>query len=119
MKPDPTPNDPQAAAKEFAERLRSMRDRRGWTQADLAAESTVTAAAISQIETGEREPSFSTIVKLANALGTTPNDLMGLENNTQIDPSLMPLFRRVKKLTKDDVATVDAFLKFLDQKNKR
>jgi transcriptional regulator with XRE-family HTH domain len=95
-----------------------MRDRQGLTQADLAGASGLTAAAISQIENGEREPSFSTIVRLASALGTTPNDLMGIEDTSQIDPSLKPLYRKVKKLTKEDVNTVDAFLNFLAEKNK-
>src|SRR5690349_12995092 len=74
----------------FAKRVKRTRERQGLNQAQLAEKSGLTAAAISQIEAGERIPAFKTIVELARALKTTPDDLMGVEG-AGLDPSLKEL----------------------------
>ena len=56
--------------------LRQARARRGWTQEQLEAKSGVSQAAISAIERGVRsDPAFSTVTKLAEALGVDPREL--------------------------------------------
>ena len=84
----------------FARRVKAARLRQQLTQVKLAVRSGLTPAAVSQIEAGHRMPAFNTIVALALALGTTPNDLMGFEEE-QLDPSLgelRELFRDLKDL---------------------
>jgi molybdate-binding protein/transcriptional regulator with XRE-family HTH domain len=49
-------------------RLTQLRQRRGWTQADLAGRSGVSRAEISAIETGRLVPSVAVALKLATAL---------------------------------------------------
>ena len=49
-------------------RLRSLRVRRGLTQAELAAVVEVSAAYVSLIERGLRDPPITTVVALARAL---------------------------------------------------
>lgn len=107
-----------SVAREFAERLRKTRERQGYNQSELARRSGLTPAAISQLEGGQREPNFSTLVRLATALGTTPNDLMGIGAGEPADPSVQALFREVKKLEPDDFDKVKAFAQFLAQKKK-
>ncbi len=99
----------------FAERLKLTRERQRLTQTELAKRSKLTPAAISQLEAGLREPTFSTIVRLAGALKTTPNDLIGIGGEEQLDPSLQGMFRDVKGLSKDDAEKVQAFVNFLAQ----
>src|SRR4051794_5419210 len=74
----------------FAKRVKLTRERQNLNQAQLAEKSGLTPAAISQIEAGERIPAFKTIIELAKALKTTPNDLMGVEGDS-LDPSLREL----------------------------
>jgi len=67
--------DPVTAV--FAENVRRERRARGWTQADLAAESGVSRSAVGTVETQECGPSLGTAVRLARALGTTLGALAG------------------------------------------
>ena len=110
-------NTPEASASraaiEFASAVRRVRDRQGLTQAQLSERSGLSAAAISQIESGQREPTFSTIVRLATALQTSPNDLMGLGPEAKPDPTHQALYRDLKGLSQDDYEKVTAFAQWL------
>ncbi len=106
-------------AQEFAARLKRTRERQDLNQTQLAEKAGLTRAAISQLESGQREPTFSTIVRLAKALDASPSDLMGLEDLDELDPSLRGLFRDVKKLSARDVEMVKNFAAYLAQKKKR
>jgi transcriptional regulator with XRE-family HTH domain len=107
-----------SSAHRFGERLRKIRERQELKQSDLARRSGLTPAAISQLESGQREPNFSTIIRLANALGTTPNDLLDMGAEISGDPSIQALFREVSKLEREDFDAVKAFAQFLAQKKK-
>ena len=107
-----------SAAHQFGERLRKIRERQELKQSDLARRSGLTPAAISQLESGQREPNFSTIMRLATSLGTTPNDLLDISAEGPGDPSIQALFREVKKLEPQDFDAVKAFAQFLAQKRK-
>ncbi len=56
------------ARTKFGTRLRELREAAQISQYLLAKQSTVTAAAISRIEQGDREPNWLTVVLLARAL---------------------------------------------------
>ena len=55
----------------FAERLRQLRDARGWSEAKLAEASGLPVATVHNYSLGRRKPSFAAVVKLARALGVT------------------------------------------------
>lgn len=56
--------------------LRTARDRKGWTQETLEAESGVRQNVISRLETDSKtQPMFKTVTKLAAALGVDPRAL--------------------------------------------
>lgn len=55
--------------------VRRLREKRGWNQTELAFHATLAPSVISQIENGKRNPSASTLKKLANALGVEVGDL--------------------------------------------
>jgi transcriptional regulator with XRE-family HTH domain len=57
------------ASELFAPRLRELRDRAGLTQKQLAERSGLSQNAVSQWESGIREPSWGAILALADALG--------------------------------------------------
>lgn len=55
----------------FAERLKDLRERAGLTQAALAKKSGLSLGAIRNYEQGIREPYWTAVFKLADALGVT------------------------------------------------
>lgn len=52
------------------------RERKGWTQAELAAAAGIAQANLSNIETGKRDLTVSTLVRVARALGLRPSELI-------------------------------------------
>lgn len=119
---NPVNNEPggsSSPAHQFGERLRKIRERQDLKQSDLARRSGLTPAAISQLENGQREPNFSTMIRLANALGTTPNDLLGIGADVSADPSIQALFREVRKLEPEDFDAVKSFAQFLAAQKKK
>jgi len=108
------PSADQRAAT-FAKRVKRTRERQGLNQAQLAEKSGLTPAAISQIEAGDRIPAFRTIIELAKALETTPDDLMGVEG-AGLDPSLKELsglFKDLKEMKPKDLEKVKDFARWL------
>jgi len=56
--------------------VRAKRVARFWTQNQLAREAGISQKALSKIENDEVEPRFSTIIRLAKALGVDPSQLV-------------------------------------------
>lgn len=100
----------------FAQRLKETRDERDWTQSRLAEEAGLTASAISQFESEDREPSFGSIVKLAHALEVSPAYLAGLEEYEATDEETRALLRELKGLSKKDRSAVGLFAAQLRQR---
>ena len=103
-------------AVEFAQRLRQTRERQGLKQTQLAAAAGLSAAAISQLENGERRPNFTTLVGLARALSTTPDGLLGVSGKETGEPELKALFRNLEGLSASDVTAVQGFVSYLEQR---
>lgn len=64
-------------ANEIGDKIRRLRKERGLTQSDLADRSGVAFRSIQDIELGKRTPRADTIEMLAQALGVSPNKLLG------------------------------------------
>ena len=56
--------------------IKSRRENIELTQSQLAEQTGLTQAAISQYETGEREPGFQQFIKLCEVLGMQASDFM-------------------------------------------
>ncbi|MEJ6531814.1 helix-turn-helix transcriptional regulator [Pseudoalteromonas lipolytica] len=70
--------DKQQQAALISKNIKHMRELLGWTQAKLANEAGVTAAALSKIEKGEgRIPTIVVLRKVASALGVKPYEITG------------------------------------------
>lgn len=62
----------------FGQRLQQLREDARLTRAELAEAAGLTRQMVTAIEAGRRpDPSWSTVLKLADALNVTPNDFMG------------------------------------------
>lgn len=60
----------------FGLKVRALRLKKGWTQEELAERSGLTPVQISRVERGVREVRLTTLLRLLNALETTPGRLL-------------------------------------------
>jgi transcriptional regulator with XRE-family HTH domain len=71
--------DKEAEARQsvaFGIGVRELRKRRKLTQSEVASRVGITATYLSQIETGQRNPTLAVVVGLARALGLKPSQLV-------------------------------------------
>jgi transcriptional regulator with XRE-family HTH domain len=66
---------------EFAKRLAALLEERGMTQLELAARVGVTRAAMSRYVSGDREPRFVTLVRIAEELDVSIEELVPSEGD--------------------------------------
>ena len=102
------------------ERLARLRKERGWTQVELAERLGITQTLLSDYERGKLRLNADMIVRLANALETTTDELLqpkGSRSPLRRKPSLR-VQRRVEKIEKLPphqqnylLKTIDGFLK--------
>jgi transcriptional regulator with XRE-family HTH domain len=60
---------------QFGERIRSLRQARGWTQVEMADFLAMDRSYLSEIETGKKDPSLTMLKTLATGLKTTISKL--------------------------------------------
>ena len=99
--------------KEFPERLRTMRQSRGWTQQELGKLVHLKASTIGMYERGEREPSFKVLEALADTFNVPLDslcssegidaDLWDLRESLRRNPELRVLFDASKNATAEDL----------------
>lgn len=72
-----TTKDPKlAVAWAIGQRILATRERRGWTQQDLADRSEMARANIARLEAGKHAPKLDTLGRIAAALGLEVSDLL-------------------------------------------
>jgi transcriptional regulator with XRE-family HTH domain len=108
-------------AKEVGQRVKALRQAQELTQSALAEAAGVTDETISRLERGTYEPAVSTLVLVAEALGTTL-DLLVHERMTDVMRNVGPatpktlLIRRIdERLESLDVPTLRALAKVVDR----
>lgn len=103
----------------FAQRLKELRTARNLTQTRLAELMTISPRVYSRWETGDVTPHFDTIVRLADTLGVSLDELAGrkdVASETAIrNPELNRLCRKVDQLPDEDqralVIVLDSIVK--------
>ncbi|WP_146035304.1 helix-turn-helix domain-containing protein, partial [Formosa algae] len=60
----------------LAIKIKDLRNRKGFSQEQLAEESKLSLRTVQRIEKGESIPRGDTLIKLTQALGVTPDDLL-------------------------------------------
>lgn len=87
----------------FSERLRIARERKGFSQTDLAKRTDLQPSAISHFENNRRSPSFDNLKQLADVLRVTVDYLLGrAEEPTTVNLELGTLFRNFKEMSEPD-----------------
>ena len=78
------PGRPKAVLKDYliglGRRVRDLRNKKGWTQEQLAESARLTRVSIVAVEGGKQNISMDVVLRLANSLGTSPEDLLSHHN---------------------------------------
>jgi len=101
---------------EFGKRLAKVREDAGYTQSSLARAVGVSQSAISQIEAGERNPSYETIRQIAEAMKLSPAYLVGGEVEG-LNENERALFRQYRGLSNDAKRELEQFADYLRAKS--
>ena len=89
----------------FGQRLAALLEQQGMTQLDLAARVGVTRAAMSRYVSGDREPRFVTLVRIAEELDVHVDELLGTGTGTDSVDSALRLVARAR-LTDEQKASL-------------
>lgn len=63
--------------------LKTVRERLGLTQAQIAEKAQITVMSYSRYETGKRDPRIQTAIRIAHALGVTVEELFPITNGSR------------------------------------
>ena len=72
------------SSEQLGKRVKELRGRRGLTLEALAERSGVSRAMISKLERGEKNPTLVVAAKLADGLGVTLSQLVGMEERREV-----------------------------------
>jgi transcriptional regulator with XRE-family HTH domain len=100
----------------FGVRLAQIREEAGFTQSSLARAVGLSQSAISQIEAGERNPSYETIRQLAEAMKLSPAHLVGGEVE-DLSAEETALFRQYRGLDENAKRELEQFAAYLRAKS--
>lgn len=101
---------------DFGERLAKIREDANLTQSALARLVGTSQSAISQIESGERNPTYGMIRQLADALGVTPGYLLG-GHVEELTPEEEAHFRQYRSLPEEAREELKEFAAYLRMKH--
>lgn len=108
--------------KKIGRRVTALREQRGLTQAELSRQSSITPAAISQIESGDRVPSTPILRRLCSVLGVSMDYLTGASEEVKIedllvDEKVQKFFRGYQSLSAADQKLIEQQVEFLKSRN--
>src|SRR5437870_4524352 len=76
--------DPAAASRGVGDRVKALREARGFSLRDLAQRSGVSAPMLSQVERGETSPTLAVAQKIAAGLGLSLSQLLRLDEASHV-----------------------------------
>lgn len=71
----------------FGNRLRALRQAKGWTQEELATRLGLTKSVVSAYETSLRYPSYDILIRITSIFNVTSDYLLGIEKKQMLDIS--------------------------------
>ena len=105
----------------FRQRLKEAREKKDWSQAQLAREASITPAAVNQFEKGPRMPSMPILHSLANALEVSLDYLAGEKstpNEFKVQTEWQEFYRNFQDLSDKDREILKAQAEALKQRSK-
>lgn len=95
-------------------RIRNLRNIKGWTQEELGGQAELSYKFIGEIERGQQNPSFDTLLKISVALNVELPELFRFEQET-VDKTAVEdrIGRIIKSLHDDDLRRLFMVLRIL------
>jgi transcriptional regulator with XRE-family HTH domain len=109
------PTSPASPTDTFGRRLARLREQAGLSQSAMARRIGASQSAVSQIEAGDRSPSYGMLVQLAEALGVGMPYLVGAEVEG-LSPDERIHFARFRALPASGRRELDSYVEFLQDK---
>ena len=105
---------------DIAARIRQCREAHQMTKAELADKASLTPAAITQFEEGDRTPSAESLKKLSDVLQISIDYLLGKGDDAEFlkDPQMQAMFRGMKQLNPEDIKLMQGVYQMLLERNK-
>ena len=100
--------------RDIGARVRTLRQEKDLTQTELAKLLGTRQTAVSEIERGNRGLTVQQLVKLARALNTSPDAILGEGNGHPPRPKSAKILRRLHRIEQLPDAQQDAVLKIID-----
>lgn len=97
----------------FNENLKFAREKRGYSQKDMAESIGVAKSTYSLYESGNREPNVQTIKKIADVLNVSADELLGIE-----EPSTIAAHFDGDEFTESELEEIKQFAEFVKNKRK-
>ncbi len=106
--------------KTFGERIRELRDEKDISLRELAKRLEISAAFLSDVELGRRYPSDKVLVKIAEALGVSFEDIRGYDTRAPIEElkrltSANPVYGIALRKVIDKKITPEDLIKFIEE----
>ncbi|PWJ51226.1 helix-turn-helix protein [Dyadobacter jejuensis] len=96
--------------KNIATVITALRKEKGWSQTDLARESSISREILGKYERGEAAPSIDFAKRIADALGVTLDYLVGEGQSASLDKKNVQRLQAIEQLPEDEKKTVFALL---------
>lgn len=103
---------------DIGKRIAQVREEKQLTQSGLAREMGVSQSAVSQIEAGERNPSYEMLREIAKALGVSVPHLVGAPVE-KLSPEEETHFRQFRGLSPEAREELQEFAAYLQHKQKQ
>ena len=108
------------ASRTFQNRLRTARELRKLSQAELAARARLQPSAVSHFETGTRQASFDNLRRLADGLTVSIDYLLGRSESVEgVARTTDVLYRNIEQLSAHHREVVNTIAKELVTRNKK
>ncbi len=104
----------QEVRKAFGERLKHLRNQKGWTQKELAFKVDIGFSQFNKYEMGLHIPSLEKLIQLAELLDSTLDYLLTGDSNDQVNLHDTRLAKRFKELERFQAEDKEAIIRILD-----
>lgn len=101
---------------DFRERLKSTRELRELTQAELARLAGLPSTTVSHFENGSRKPSFDNLKRLTKALAVSTDYLMGVTDAPDGTAAATRIARHLANATEAEISMLETVAKSLADK---
>lgn len=98
----------------FNENLKYAREQKGLSQKEVSEKIGVAKSTYSLYESGNREPNVQTIKKIADVLGVSADELLGID----LDITTRAAHFDGTEYTEEQLNRIEAFAKFIKQEDK-